>query len=166
VSAKQSVNWHIPFAFTRISDRFLAGSSPLTGDDLDTLLLQGITDILDLRRSVEYLGAPCYYQGDACGVRGIRRHHVPLCDDEPPTCAELDAAIEKVQQVLADSERVLFMHCRAGVDRAGTVLVAWFALEHDLTFGEALAILREKRAMLAPTFDQEWAVRRWLKARA
>lgn len=166
MSAKQSVNWCVPFAFARIDDRLLAGSSPLGGDDLDTLLLQGITDILDLRRSVEYLGAPCYFQGDACDGRGLRRHHVPMCDGEPPTCVELDAAIEKVQQVLADPERALYVHCRAGVDRAGTVLVAWFALEHDLTFSESLSVLRERRAMLAPTVDQEWAVRRWLQTRA
>lgn len=163
---RPSVTWRVPFTFARLGDRLLAGSSPLTTQDLDTLLLEGITDILDLRRSVEYVDGPCYHAGQACEERGLRRHHVPMCDDSAPSCTEITTAIRCVREVMADPERGLFVHCRAGVDRAGAVLVAWFACEHDLTFSESLSLLRERRAPLAPTLEQEQAIRRWLKLRA
>lgn len=166
MTSRPSVSWRVPFTYTRVGERLLAGSSPLAGQDLDTLLLEGITDILDLRRSAEYLDGPCYHAGQACETRGLRRHHIPLCDDDAPSCAEIGTAIACIREVLADQDRGLFVHCRAGVDRAGSVLVAWFAFEHDLTFGEALSLLRERRAMLAPTQEQEVAIRRWLKLRA
>ena len=44
----------------------------------------------------------------------------------------------------------VLVHCKAGVSRSSTIVIAYFLKANKMTVNEALAMLREKRAIVEP----------------
>lgn len=71
-----------------------------------------------------------------------------------------DSAIEKLSDYFLecfafidearDENGVVLVHCYQGVSRSVSVVIAYLMLCNDITFGEAYAQVRAKRAVAAP----------------
>ena len=58
-----------------------------------------------------------------------------------------------------------YVHCRGGIERTGSSLLAWYARERGLGADDALSELRSRRPVLSPRAEQLAAVRAWLRER-
>ena len=156
-----------PFATYPVVPRVRAGRCPLSELDVAALAASGITHLLDLRERHEFEG-PRLYGVDAVvslARHGITRLSVPIPDARAPSPAQLTLAVEWLRTTLSLAESRVYVHCRAGVERTGTILLAWYALERDLPIREALAELRAKAPMVRPLPHQVEAARAWLAGR-
>ena len=77
---------------------------------------------------------------DALGRHGLANLHLPVRDREPPTVAQIQMLLLRMELLLRKGE-VLAVHCLAGLGRTGTVLAAWLVRE-GLTATEALRRVR------------------------
>jgi protein-tyrosine phosphatase len=153
------------FAADWVTDRVLAGPTCLSALDIHRLVHEhGITHILDLREPHEWcipmLGKDAV---DALATHDLARLNLCVPDGNPPTLEQLDEAVSFMSEALADPNSRVFVHCRGGVERTATVLVAWYAREHRMDYDSALEELRTRRRVLRPTRGQEAIAREWLE---
>lgn len=122
-----------------------AGGIPVTLSDLESLHAEGIRAIVTLtelplteQRGITYQRLARY---------GIIPYHFPIYDQRPPT-ANVRAVINFIGNMKAEG-RPLYVHCRAGVGRTGTILHAYYLL-NGLSLEEAKA--KVKAAKLSSQF--------------
>lgn len=149
-----------PFEYNLVADRLYAGRNPLTAADVDEILSQGVTHLLDLREHWEW--TPPRFGAEAVARLGDRRRSIPVTDMGEPSPEALRAASQLLNETLADPHARVYVCCRAGKERTGAVLIAWWATRNRIGYDEALAQLRRGRPSLHPLPNQEGAVRRWL----
>ncbi|MHB9146298.1 MAG: protein-tyrosine phosphatase family protein [Symbiobacteriia bacterium] len=154
------------FEYSRLQKGLWAGRNPLFEKDVEELARLGIRHIIDLREPAEWTD-PWFGQEalDALEAHGIRRMHLPVVDMGAPDAETLTRAVETIQAALAAGEP-LYIHCRAGMERTGAVLVAWRASTRGESYDKALGALRSNRPILNPLPRQREAVEAWLEARA
>ena len=155
-----------PFEYSRIESNLLAGRNPLTAEDIDCLIAEGVTHILDLREPREWT-APWVGEEALAAIeqRGLHRLHVRVEDMGAPGMVAFDQAVEFLETALQDPKSQVYVHCRAGMERTAAILVAWYARRNNVSYEEALSALRLRRRILAPLPNQERATRQWLKLR-
>lgn len=121
-----------------------------------------MTHVLDLREDWEW-EPPRFGLEALAGLQdGVIRRHIPVVDMGAPTPAQLDEAVAFLEETLQKPGTLVYVHCRAGAERTGAVLVAFHAWRHRLGYDAALRELRSRRPLLNPLPVQEAAVRRWL----
>ncbi|GAB7079920.1 protein-tyrosine phosphatase family protein [Megalodesulfovibrio paquesii] len=140
--------------FVWVSDQLAVGAAPLSYAQLARLHDEGVSAILNL----------C---GEFCDLHEIERdhgfevHYLPIPDEEAPDMAALEAALAWLDEAIYLGKRV-YIHCRHGIGRTGTVLNAYLlrrGLGHKMA-DRILAKLRSK-----PTNFCQWrAVKRYGKA--
>jgi ADP-ribosylglycohydrolase len=159
----------LPNSYWVLPGRLLAGEYPggataeQTRERLSRLLGAGIDCFLDLTQPQEILS---YEAALPAGVRYLRR---PILDHGTPTDpAEMAEILEGLRRALRDG-RVIYLHCRAGIGRTGTVAGCLLA-EQGFTGEQALTELnrlwrQSARSGLWPsvpeTPEQVEYVRRW-----
>lgn len=84
---------------------------------------------------------------------GLRNMHLPVYDREPPSVAQIQMLMKRMDVLMARGE-VLAVHCLAGLGRTGTVLAAWLIYE-GLTAQEALSRVRSINAQYVQSTVQE-----------
>lgn len=94
----------------------------------------------------------------------LRRHglsnlHLPVRDREPPTVAQIQMLLMRMQTLLRRGE-VLAVHCLAGLGRTGTVLAAWLIYK-GLTAAEALRRVRLVDPQYVQSTEQEEFLQRY-----
>jgi|CXWL01.1.fsa_nt_gi ADP-ribosyl-[dinitrogen reductase] hydrolase len=160
-----------PFTRYPVTDRLLAGRNPLTELDARELAAAGVTHVLDLREDSEW--APDARHGaeavDALARLGIERRSVPIRDTDSSSHAALDEAVGFLRTALEPSARTadgrptrVYVHCRAGVERTGSILAAYVARAEHLSVDDAVAQLRAAAPQIQPLPWQLDAVRAWL----
>jgi ADP-ribosyl-[dinitrogen reductase] hydrolase len=153
-----------PFEVHEAFPGVLYGRNPLTGQDVDELMDRGVTHVLDLREDHEWrapgrFGAEAVAALDFCG---IERVVVEVRDGGAPGPDELDRAWRAIGEALAGEASKAFVHCRAGRERTGAVVVAYLAKREGLGYDGALGKLHQEGCQLHPLPGQEEAVRQWL----
>jgi len=137
-----------------VTDQLAVGAAPLSYHHLAELHDKGISAILNL----------C---GEFCDLADIERdhgfevRHLPIPDEEAPDMAALEEALAWLDEAVYLGKKV-YIHCRHGIGRTGTVLNAYMlrrGLGHRAA-AKALSKLRSKPA----NFCQWRAVRRYGKA--
>jgi atypical dual specificity phosphatase len=145
----------------RLHPQILYGRNPVFAREVAALVDAGVTQVIDLREAWEWQG-PDRLGREAVGwleEHDVSRLHLSTADGGVLTPDALDRAVECIDAALA-SGGVVFVHCRAGQERTGAVLLAWL-----LTRGGDLEGLRELAPSLRPLPQQQAAVYDWLRAR-
>jgi hypothetical protein len=122
--------------------RLLAGAHPGQRERLAALHGAGVTRFIDLTGPRDTL--PAYAPAWA------RRMSFPIEDFGVPAPATMRAVLDAIAAALEDDQR-LYLHCRAGIGRTGTVAACWL-VEQGLDAGDALALLARKFLASAQSF--------------
>lgn len=155
------------FAHWKVTPRIRAGRNPLTERDVAELAALGITHVLDLREEGEWHGPGRYGEEaiEAMQRHGLVRRHVPMRDFSVPAEPALGEAVGWIEEVLDEPRRRLYVHCRAGLQRSATVLIAWRSWASGEPIELALWSLRRFGWPADPLYSQRLAVVRWLEQR-
>ena len=151
-----------PFELRLLNERVVASPQPRTVVDAHELTVRGVTHVLDLREPGEWLRAS-EAALRALEARQVLRKSVAMQDASPPTLEQLDEAVGWLATTLAEPGCRVLVHCRAGIERTGTVLAAWM-VQAGLGLQDALAVLAV-RCLCQPTPLQVAAVRAWAARR-
>ena len=108
--------------FHPVNDHVYRGAQP-TRDGIQSLARLGVRTIVDLREGREHSGL----EEQLVKAAGMHYVHVPLKGMEAPS----DQQVATVLALLNDSSAwPVFVHCRRGADRTGTV-IACYRIAHD-----------------------------------
>jgi protein-tyrosine phosphatase len=124
------------------SGRLLAGRYP---GDVQALQAAGVTLFVDLTEEGEL---PPY------DVKPPARHvRMPIADFSAPSAERMRATLDQLD---SEPEGVVFVHCRGGCGRTGTVVACWL-VRHGATPAAALA----RVAPCPETGEQRALVEAW-----
>jgi len=109
--------------FHQVNEHVLRGGQP-AAESWPSLARLGVKTVIDLRREDEHSTAE---EAQAVGAAGMNYVNVPMRGMSSPT----NEQIVKVLSLLNDdSSGPVFVHCRRGADRTGTV-IACYRIGHD-----------------------------------
>ncbi|NLF95454.1 MAG: hypothetical protein GX569_01875 [Candidatus Riflebacteria bacterium] len=111
-----------------VSDRFLAGSFPYNPgidnphDFMRSLLDNGIDAFIDLTEEDELV----HYQPVLAELtaKALIYRRFPIVDYSVPTLSEMQQLVAHINQLLEEG-RNIYLHCRGGIGRTGTVVGCW-----------------------------------------
>jgi protein tyrosine/serine phosphatase len=124
--------------FHMVSPQLYRGAQPKAGG-LQTLKKIGIKTILNLRREDEHTQA----EGAEARTLGLRYYSVSLPEFSAPKDKEVQQALDIINT--AENQPV-FVHCRHGEDRTGTI-IACYRISHDAWTAAEARKEAEKRGM-------------------
>ncbi|HUB82187.1 MAG TPA: tyrosine-protein phosphatase [Bryobacteraceae bacterium] len=108
--------------FEQVSDTLCRGAQP-SEDGFRELAKMGVHTDLDLRGE----GGRASREAEVVTSLGMKYVHIPLDGFQAPTADQ----VKKIFAILDDpAAGKVFVHCRRGADRTGTVL-AMYRIEHD-----------------------------------
>jgi protein-tyrosine phosphatase len=104
-------------------------------EKLQLFALAGITHFIDLTSPADSVKS---YQP----LDGAVRINHPIADFGVPSPQQMQSILQSIQSALNQGGKV-YLHCKAGIGRTGTVAATWLT-EQDLGAEQALALLLEK----------------------
>jgi tyrosine-protein phosphatase SIW14 len=135
--------------FDEVNDHVYRGGVP-SQKGLEELAGMHVTIILDLREP----GEGTDFEKQAVKMLGIRYVNIPLRPFSAPSQEQIDSVLSLLLH--NDSERV-FIHCRRGKDRTGTV-VACYRIQHD-HWDKRVALAEARKHGMSFT---EWGMRSFI----
>lgn len=152
-----------PFNYDQVTERLFAGRNPLTAQDVHMLAELGITHVLDLRESHEW-AAPKFGAEAIEEIKNteIKRLNLVVKDLGAPTLSDMDAAWDFIEQALANPSALIYVHCRAGMERTAAILIGCYARQQGLNYETAFSELKARRPIFQPLPNQEHATREWI----
>ena len=154
----------VPFTYTWIEqNKILAGSIPQRPEDLNVLQSLGIQTIISLtRRDIRtYPGMDL--------LQDFNYGHYPIPDGGLASDELMLNAVTYLDQSLHSELRVpVFVHCRGGIGRTGTILLAYYVLRRGLSLTQAREIVKVRRNYEgnASAIDQGSPQREWIDSLA
>eukprot|EP00754_Rhynchopus_humris_P050137 Rhum_TRINITY_DN8781_c1_g1::Rhum_TRINITY_DN8781_c1_g1_i1::g.29910::m.29910 len=106
----------------------------------------GFTSVFSIMRYSVFGGPPTY--GNA-----VEFHNYPFCDNGTDSIPFAEIA-ERINEALAKSMRVL-VHCKQGISRSVSSVIAFLCLHKRMTFDESLAAVKLVRPAAAPKFTSQ-----------
>jgi protein-tyrosine phosphatase len=128
-----------------ITTELAVGYAPRSNNDLATIRAQGITTIVNLC-------AECYDLHDTEQNAGFNVYYIPIPDEEAPTFEELEKALSWVAACIDSGKKVL-VHCRFGIGRTGTFVVAYLLSKG---FSLKAALQKMKHTPSIPMSRNQW----------
>lgn len=132
-----------------ITEQLAVGPAPLSYDDLAVIRNAGITAIVNLGSEMAELTA---IERES----GFEVFFLPVEDDAAPDAAELETALQWLDEALYLDKKVL-VHCRFGKGRTGT-FIAGYLIRRG--FGLKMAEKQLKGARSVPTSYAQWRLLR------
>jgi len=128
-----------------ITPHVAIGHAPHSQADLDSIKTKGVEAVLNLC-------AECYDLHAIEAAAGLVVHWLPVSDEDAPELSDAQDALNWMDTMLTEDKKVL-VHCRFGVGRTGTLMVAWL-LKQGYTLDDALEMLRHTPA--EPKSRRQW----------
>ena len=75
---------------------------------------------------------------------------IPLIDDEEPDALLMIKEGAVYIQMFTNMGKNIVVHCKAGISRSATVILAWMIIYKNMKFDEAYRCLAEKRPIIRP----------------
>jgi hypothetical protein len=153
----------VPFTYTWIEqDKILAGSIPQLVQDLEILKSLGVSSILTLTR--RDIGTyPDFHQW-------LNDNHWfwvqrPIPDGGLAGNSTMFSAVDYIDAMVG-MNRTIYVHCRGGIGRTGTILLAYYVLQRGLSLADAKEIVKVRRNYEgnASAIDQGSPQREWIDA--
>jgi protein tyrosine/serine phosphatase len=108
--------------FSEVNDHLYRGAQP-SNSGFANLAKLGVKTVIDLRES----GSRSAHEAELVKSLGMRYINIPLAGYSAPTGGE----VAKILAILNDpSAGKVFIHCRRGADRTGT-MIAIYRISHD-----------------------------------
>lgn len=151
----------VPFTYTWIeSNRILIGSIPQLPEDYAALRANNIVSILTLTRR-----DPQTYPGMPSWIPNIAWQHSPIPDGGIADDATMLNAAKFINTIYRAGQPI-YVHCRGGIGRSGTILQAYYILYRGMTPDQARDMLRVRRNYEgnATAADQGSPQREWIDA--
>ena len=134
ISAQQEPRYKELPNFHRISDHLFRGAQP-GNDGIKKLAELGVKTIINLRGTDELTVAQ-QKEAEAAGLKYI---NIPL----PGLSAPSDDQVERVMAAINDPDnQPVFIHCKRGSDRTGTIAAIYRISHEDWTSDRAIAEAR------------------------
>jgi hypothetical protein len=130
--------WLLPGQLLAGEHPGLAGTSALD-QRLRDFQAAGIQRFIDLTTPSDPV--PAYSPRPVAGRLTVRESH-PITDFGIPSLDQMAVIARRVEEALLSGER-LYLHCKAGIGRTGTV-AACLLVDHGFSAQQALALLQRK----------------------
>ena len=111
----------------KVDDRIYAGEYPATANeklgrrDIDRFIRFGITHFIDLTESGELLPYTQWLHKEQTHIRFAIR------DCGVPTTEKTAQLIKTITTILKEKENKIYIHCRGGIGRTGTIAACYYA---------------------------------------
>ncbi len=139
-----------PTNFSWVIENRLAGSGlPVTEDEFEWLLEQGVRTIVTVRE----VPLPSKW----IDGKDVQYLHLDVEDYGAPTLEVLDQAVDYIDGQIS-KRRPVMVHCAAGKGRTGTVLAAYLVKKENLTAEQSIERIRSTRPGSVQSVAQEMAV--------
>jgi len=140
LSAGSAMSWAAPPQidgienFRKVNDRIYRGAQPSQAS-WPSLAKLGVKTVIDLRRETEHSIADERRAVEAAGMKYV---NFPMNGFDTPTSSQM----HKVLALMEGSDPV-FVHCKQGRDRTGTVIATWRMAREQWPNARALAEAQE-----------------------
>lgn len=133
-----------------IDDHVIMGGLPFFWD-VAALERAGVGGVVNMCE--EYGGPRRTYQR-----HGIEQLRLPTVDFTPPSLESVERGVEFIEDQVRRGKRV-YVHCKAGRARSGTVVLCWLVASRGLTGEEAQRWILARRPHAHPRLFQRSVVR-------
>lgn len=140
------------------------GSYPLDAEDVAVLRRAGVERVLNLVENEEYRPEEREAVERAFAETGIHEYRLSFADFGGLPIEPLDQAIAIVSGWLGEGRRI-YIHCRAGWQRAPAIAAALLALRDGVDIDEALETVRVRKPSADPLPHQREDLWRWWQER-
>lgn len=151
-------DWYNPIKSSNTGEDFqiVLGALPLTykgsvgGGSAEGMRNDGITHVLSLNERFEL--EPTIYStplnDEQYGEQGINRKHLSTPDFLPPDIETLRKGVTFLNDAIKEEGKV-YVHCKAGVGRSASTVIAYLMVVKGRSFEEAYRIVKRSRSATA-----------------
>jgi atypical dual specificity phosphatase len=157
-------SWFRSYGFADVFDGLLIGCYPLDEEDVAMLHWAGVERVLNLVEDDEYRPEEREAVERAFAEAGIQEQRLPFPDFGGLPLEPLDRAVSILSGWLGEDRRI-YVHCRAGWQRAPAIAAALVALRDEVDIDEALDIVRVRKPSADPLPHQREDLWRWWQER-
>jgi protein-tyrosine phosphatase len=157
--------WFERFGRAEVADGLMTGSYPCDAGDVDRLVADGVTRVLNLCEDAEYEDGSRAAVEAALALRGIEERRFEIVDYGRLMPAALELSARQVVAWLDEGRRV-YVHCRAGWQRSTAVAAAALSLRDGIAPEHALAQIKRRKPSAEPLPHQLEDLHRWWRLRA
>jgi len=141
---------HLRHWWDEIDEAVIMGALPWPRD-VPTLHALGVGAVVNTCE--EYAGPQAAYR-----QYGIEQLRIPTVDFTPPTLPDVERAVAFMQEQVGQGRRV-YVHCKAGRARSGTVVLCWLIAARGMTPAAAQQLILQRRPHANPHLAQRAVVR-------